>query len=353
MKPGSLRGTLRPRPAGRYGARLGLRRWRGATLAVGLSLAFAVGGAAAAEYEVCLDVTPDIRALGSDDLFDSEPAADRLSALGPAGWPALVRALEREGPAVREAVVGILASSASPDDLVKQGVVRAARNDAEPDVRAAAVSALRKIAGKQGYDVVIAALGDPSPVVRRQAIIACSGLCTDDVALARLVGLALADEPLANALQAKRVLWKLSAEGANAEIVGTIRSNAIAASRVSDGSGGASRASDGSGGASREQRTLLAALLLAEFGDDSRLDDVARATRADQPAAIRIHALHAMGRLGGADRVAFVGGLQQDASVAVFANDALRRMSERGIAGASEAAAGYTGPRPPQMLPRP
>jgi hypothetical protein len=303
----------------------------------------AVGAAAAAEYEVCLDVTLDIRALGSDDLFESEPAADRLGALGPAAWPALLRALEREGPAVREAAVGVLATATKPDDAVRQGVARLARKDAEPDVRAVAVSALRKLAGRQGYDVVVAALDDPSPAVRRKAITACTDLCTGAAALARLVALALGDEPLANALQAKRVLWSLTADGSNGEIVGTIRAATIAASSVRDG---AARET-------QDRRALLAALLLAEIGDDSRLDDVARATRPDQPDAIRVHALHALGRLGGADRVALVAGLQQDPAVAVYAHDALRRMSGRGIAGASEAVAAHTGPRAPQSLPRP
>jgi hypothetical protein len=336
-------GTLRPRSVCRRAALPATRRRRSAALAIGLSLAFAVGGAAAAEYEVCLDVTPDIRALGSDDLFESEPAADRLSALGPAAWPALVRALEREGPAVREAVVGILAAGSKADDSVRQGLARAARNDPEAEVRGDAVAALRKLAGKQSYDVVVAELDDPSPAVRRKAITACSDLCTGDAALARLVGLALADEPIGNALQAKRVLWSLTADGSNREVVGRIRSATIAASR----------ASDGSGRDVRERRTLLAALLLAELGDDDRLDDVARATAPDQPEAIRVHALNALGRLGGADRVALVAGLQQDPAVAVYAHDALRRMSERGIAGAGEAAAGYTGTRAPQLLPRP
>ena len=45
--------------------------------------------------------------------------------------------------------------------------------------------------------------------------------------------------------------------------------------------------------------------------------------------------------------------LQQDAAVGIHANDALRRMSERGVPGAADAAASHTGPRAPQPLPRP
>ncbi|MBY0276072.1 HEAT repeat domain-containing protein [Candidatus Binatia bacterium] len=322
-----------------------VRKRRSAVLAIGVSLFLAREGASAAEYEVCVDVTPDIRALASDDLFESGPAEDRLTALGSAAWPALLRALEREGPVVRDGIIGILASAPEPGELVQKGVARVARSDPEPEVRATAVAALRKVAGKDSHDVVVAALEDPVATVRRKAITACKDLCTDDVALARLVNLALDDEPLSNALQAKRVLWGLTEDGRNRDIVERIRSATIAAPAASARSSG--------GAATEQQRALLAALLLAEIGDGSRLDDVARATRPGPSGAIRVHALHALGRLGGEDRVALVAGALQDPEVAVYAHDALRRMSERGVAGAREAVVSYTGPRAPQPLPRP
>jgi hypothetical protein len=318
-----------------------------AALACTLALAAAAPLARAAEdpdeprYEVCLDVTADVRALGSDDAFVWEPASERLAALGPAAWPALLGALDREGPAVREAIVGILASGTEADAVVRERLGRVARNDPEAEVRAVAVPALRKLAGAGSRDVVVAALDDPSPAVRRKAITACTGLCTDDAALARLVALALGDEPLANALQARRILWSLTADGGNADVVAKVRAGAIAA------------APDGGAAAAAEHRALLAALLLAEIGDDARLDDVARATRADQPVELRIHAVHALGRLGGTERVALVAGLLQDPALAIHAHDALRRMAARGVATAGEAAERHSGPRAPQPLPRP
>jgi len=316
---------------------------RRVALACALSVACAAPGAGAAEYEACIDLTADVRALGSDDAFEWEPAANRLSALGPAAWPALVRALEREGPAVRVGIVGVLASGSEADDAVRQGLARVARKDPEVEARADAVAALRKLAGKQSRDVVVAALDDPSPEVRRKAIIACTELCTDDAALARLVALALGDEPVSNALQARRVLWSLTADGRNAEVVTKIRAATVAAAKPAAGASQDAAA----------RRALLAALLLAELGDDAQLDALARAARPGVDDAIRIRALHAIGRLGGGDRVALVAELQQDPAVGVYANDALRRMSERGIAGAADAATRYTGPRPPELLPRP
>ena len=318
------------------------RRQRTVLLACTLSAAIAAGSAVAGEYEVCVDVTADVRALGSDDAFVQEPARDRLSALGPAAFPALLRALENEGPAVREAIVGIFADAPQTDESVRRGVARAALKDPEAGVRAVAVPALRRIAGADSRDVVVAALGDPDPAVRRKATTACTKLCTDDAALTSLVALALDDEPLSNALQAKRVLWTLTDDGHDAALVDRVRTATLTAS----GKGAsASRAS--------ERRALLGALLLAELGDTSQLDAVARATGSAQPIEIRIHAVHALGRLGGADRVALVAGLQRDPAVAIHANDALRRMSGRGVAGAAEAAASHTGPHAAQPLPRP
>lgn len=320
------------------------RARRVVALAGSLFLSLTTAHAGAAEYEACLDLTADVRALGSDDAFEWEPAANRLSALGPAAWPALVRALEREGPAVRVGIVGVLASGTEADDAVRQALARVARKDPEVEARADAVAALRKLGGKQSRDVVVAALDDPNPEVRRKAIIACTELCTDDAALARLVALALGDEPVSNALQAKRVLWSSTADGRNAEVVAKVRAETVAAAKPATGASPDAAA----------RRALLAALLLAEVGDDARLDEIARAARPDQDSALLVHALHALGRLGGADRVALVAGLQQAPGAGgVYANDALRRMSERGVTGAAEAAASYTGPRPPQLLPRP
>jgi HEAT repeat protein len=316
------------------------RRWCVTVLAFASSLA---GGAAGAgEYEVRIDVTEDVRALGSEDLFEWEPASDRLSALGSAAWPVLLRALEIEGPAVREGIVGVLLSGTEADASVLQGLGRVARQDPEEAVREVAVQALRKLGGGKSSDVVVAALGDPSPAVRRVAILACKGICTSDAALARLVELALADEPLPDALLAQRILYELTSEGQEAAIAGKVRSGAAAALEK----GGA----QGSGG---DRRALLAALLLAQLDDASRLDLLAVATIPDQPPDLRTQAVHALGRLGGDDQVSLLTELLRDAAVSLYAYDALRRMSERGVAAARQPAATYTGQRAPTLLPRP
>lgn len=343
MKSDLTERRTRPFHIGSF-ACIGAKRWWGSgALALILWAAVAAGEAG---YQVCLDVTEDVRALGSDDLFESEPAAERLGALGAAAWPALIRALEAEDTPVREGIVGVLATSsgAGADDAVVRALGRAARGDPEVAVRVAALSALRRVAGAKGYEAVRTALDDPDPTVRREAITACKGICRSADALGRLVALALADEPLPNALQARRVLWSLTSEGADEEIVARIREQGRAALR----------ARAGGSEAAPERRELLAALLLAELDDTSALDVVARATRAGET-ALRVHALHALGRLGDASHVPLLAEWlhDEDPTLALYAYDALRRMSERGIAAADPVAVTYGGPRPQNLLPRP
>jgi HEAT repeat protein len=328
---------------GSFGGGRGKRCWHLAFLACAVGLSF--GAAAAGEYEVRIDVTEDVRALGSEDAFEWEPAADRLSALGSAAWPVLLRALEGEGPAVREGIVSVFLSGTEANASVLEALMRLSRQDSEEAVREVAVQALRKLGREKSTDGVVAALGDPSPAVRRVAITACTAICTSDAALARLVELALADEPLSNALQAQRVLYALTSEGQEAAITGKVRAGAAAALRESP------RETAEKGGS--DQRALLAALLLAQLDDASRLDLLVVATKPDQPQALRGHAVYALGRLGSADQVPLLADLLRDPALSLYAYDALRRMSERGIAQAQIPASTYTGPRAPDLLPRP
>jgi HEAT repeat protein len=134
----------------------------------------------------------------------------------------------------------------------------------------------------------------------------------------------------------------LTSEGRAAATVGKVRAGAAAA--LEEAAGQRDR---------RGRRTLLAALLLAELDDASRLDLLVEAAKPDQPAAIRAHAVHAIGRLGGTDHVPVLAELLKDPEVSVYAYDALRRMSERGLAAAEQPASTYVGQRPPKPLPRP
>ena len=80
--------------------------------------------------------------------------------------------------------------------------------------------------------MVVAALDDPSAKVRRAAITACTGICTSDAAVARLVDLALADEPLSNALQAELARSFPEGSGVQAELTGDAYINAVSMNRL-------------------------------------------------------------------------------------------------------------------------
>ena len=158
-----------------------------------------VGGAAPAPgaeptpanaYRITVDLGPWIRALGTDDLFASEPAADALVALGPAAIPALAVALERESPAIRVGVVDVLERMG--DAGAVPPLIRAAR-DPDEDVRVEALLALGSLGDERARPVVEAALNDADSRIYRAAAVACGSVCRSPRALNRLVDLALGE----------------------------------------------------------------------------------------------------------------------------------------------------------------
>src|SRR5262249_35702989 len=153
-----------------------------------------------------IDLAPEIHALGSDDLFESDPAEAKIVGLGSAALPALGAALEREPPAVRVGVVGALARLHTPD--TPPLLVAAARDPAD-DVRAAATAALTGLGEAAGREAVEAALDDPSARVRLYAARACAALCSSPPGLARLVEIALDDEGFATTNWARASLRQL------------------------------------------------------------------------------------------------------------------------------------------------
>lgn len=140
-------------------------------------------------YVVTTDVTHWIRALETDDLFETEPAVEGLTALGPSVIPVLERALEREPASVRVGVVEVLGNLQVPETL--PALLRAAR-DPEAEVRAGAVSALGELKDERGREAVEAALGDPDTSVAGAAARACKKICRSPHAMEALVQHAMA-----------------------------------------------------------------------------------------------------------------------------------------------------------------
>ena len=170
------------------------RRMKWTQRVIALLLASALGAAptGAADdpspYIIRLDLSGDIRDLGSDDPFVADPAADHLVALGTVALPALAAALSREPPATRAAVVEVLQEIAGKQSTA---LLVTAVGDADPTVRAEALLALGLRGARSAQAVVEEHLGDPDPTAQRAAILACHSVCASPAALDRLTELAL------------------------------------------------------------------------------------------------------------------------------------------------------------------
>ena len=176
------------------------RRAIGLALVAGLAL-LTPADASDSPYVIRLDLRADIRALGSDDMFVSEPAADHLTALGTIALPALAAALRREPPATRVGVVGVLQQIEG--EQATQLLIEAA-DDREPAVRADALLALGLRRDAAGAAVVERHLRDPDRKARRSAALACNAVCASPAALARLVEIAMHDSEAVSAQQSLR-----------------------------------------------------------------------------------------------------------------------------------------------------
>lgn len=307
--------------------------------AAGMALALAAAAAAACSrsrggYRLNIDLGPAIRSLGSDDLEVSEPAADKIVALGIDTIPVLATALDREPAPVRLGLVEVL--ERLDDPAAGAILVSMARRDADVEVRGAAIRSLGADAGAEGRAVVEAALSDPEAGIRLAAAAACATLCVSPSALDRLVVLAIDDQPLPNGIAARATLLRILAGGdrPRAELV----RNAI---RVRAPKAFAGRAA------------VRAALLASDVGDASGRTILADTVRGDAPPLLRLQAVHALGAIGTEAEVPVLAALDGQPGFEQYAYAALRRLADRGVAGAQVALRAWRGPAPAGELPPP
>jgi len=313
-------------------------RVAGGLLCLAVTAALLGCGESSSEYRVERDVGADIRALGSDDLETSEPAADRLVAMGPDAVSVLKTALGREPPAVRLGVVEVLGRIDHPDALAV--LVGVAARDDDAEVRSAAIRTLGAGAAPEAArPVVEAALTDPAPDIRLAAAGACATLCVSPAALERLVTVAIEDQPLPNGVAARAAVIQILGDS-DPERAGGVRAaiRARVPSALHDGDA---------------QAALRAALLASDVGDPSGREVLARALRGDSPPLLRLQAVHALGRIGDEAAVPALAALDGQAGFGEYACDALRRLDARGVAGAQAALDGWKGPKPPGEMPPP
>jgi HEAT repeat protein len=274
-------------------------------------------------YSVTLDVSPWIHALGSDDLFESEPALDSLVALGPAAIEPLEAALEREGPAVRAGAVNALGQIALPECVPP--LIRAAR-DPNQAVRTEALTTLGWMRDERAREAVESALHDPAPVVVQAAAAACGVLCRSPAALRRLVELALSSETTSGALAARnglRVILAGSDTDRNAALREVLDELAVPLLQAD---------------APAMQRAR-AALLAADAGDRQAIPWLVEAVKMEDAPLLRLQAVLTLGSM--ADPAAVNALLQvtrtENGALAAAACQALGQLAKRGGEGASRA----------------
>ena len=209
-------------------------------------------------------------------------------------------------------------------------VVRSASNDSQLEVRAAALRALAKIRDPRSGEIVMAALDDPLPAVRWAALDACVTLCTTPAAIQKVATLAVSDPDLTAGIMARMALGRLRASGHGEAVQAAIAASARPALS-----------------ASTPDARARAALVVADGGDAAALASLATLAPGVSPALQRQVAF-TLGVAGGAQAVGPLKALlgQRDESVQMYAYDALRRLGDRGVSRAQEAAAAYGGPKP-------
>jgi HEAT repeat protein len=292
-------------------------------------------------YVVRLDTAPWIRALGSDDLFESDPAVDKLVSLGADVIPPLRLALEQEPPSVRVGVVEVLWRMHLPE--ADRLLIRAATDDADDEVRYEAVHTLVDVQDPARIAAVELALDDRSARVRFAAAQACARLCESTHAIERLIQIALTDS-------ATSAAW---ARASAREILKDVESARATQARTAIERQARPRLH---AAPSLDER-VRAALLLADIMDDGGTATLVAGAKGATDERLRQHALFALGSVGTPDAVPEVSALLHDpnAAIVAYSHDALRRMAARETKGAAEALQGFAGPvrQEPVLRPHP
>jgi HEAT repeat protein len=287
-----------------------------------------------APYKVEVDVSDWIMALGSDDLFASEPAMDGLAALGPNVIPALEAAFDREDASIRRGIIEVLQQIDSGDAVP---LLLRAVEDPNEEVRIQALEALAASDDQRAEPIIERALNDSSPAVYAAAVDACAAECNSADALRRIVDIALHDQPFVRISIPRQTLRYILQQGdvgrAQAARDAIVRIALPLLASESD----------------REER-LRAALLVADLNDAAAVpalhDALSRALEGVAPnvnAQMQIQAITALGQVGNQESIAILRDrVERAGPLRPLACRALEQMARRGIGGAAEQADGCT-----------
>ena len=143
-----------------------------------LALAAAAVPGCSEEPETAVEQIQELEKSGNVDALakraiEAEPTEGRLAVrslarMGRKAEPALRQTMRKGNPPVR-AEAALVYPTVTDRDKAQEPLSDLARDDAEPYVRAAAVTALGHMRAMDSMETLFAALNDPNPVVRRRA----------------------------------------------------------------------------------------------------------------------------------------------------------------------------------------
>jgi HEAT repeat protein len=243
-------------------------------------LAFACSPArqSSPEYAVNVDLSASVRDLDDDDLEVSEPAAQRIEAVGAAALPVLDRALLEENAATRVRAAEIVGAIGDPAGVPL--LVRSA-NDRDPAVREEVMAALGSLGDPRGRATIESALNDPDVEVRRAAAEACAKLCRSPQAFSRLAEMALNEQPIGKTLIPRQSVTK-ALHGEAAEVARAPVSEKVEAA-LSHGD---------------SELRARASLVLVSMNDPRAPKALAEAARTDVELPTRVQVFLALGTSG-------------------------------------------------------
>ena len=295
---------------------------------VGTSVSARAQGATDA-YRVSIEIGESIHQLGSDDLFESEPAQSLLIALGPVVIPSLRVALEKEDEAIRLGVIEVLASIEVEGSTVL--LAETARTDPSLEARGNAIVALVSRGAPQAQELVALSLQSDEPALYRSATLGCPTLCPAASQLDRLVELIFL-EPITYMDGPRAALLRaIDTDSRREQATLALKRGAMARLHDDD-----------------LEIRLRAGILLSDIRDPSALEPLSLVLDHDLPVLFRARALLLLGEQG--DRVvakkmgAALGSLSTP--LRTLACRALSRMAEREVVGAKEEFASHDCPTP-------
>ena len=284
---------------------------------------------------VTIDIADDIKRVGSPNLFKSEPAKERLASIGPAILPVIEARWPKEPSRVRVGLIEVLENLKAKQ---AESLLLRAAEDPEAEVQREAITALAsRPSNEVNRRVVLRALSSDDALTRLAAANACGRICESAEELKALVEKALDDAHWPTALAARgRVGELISGEDKNKSENTRRAVEELALPRLHS--------------KSHIDKRTRAALLAADIRRPEASDVLVKSLSAEQPPALRLRVIYALGTIGNPNAVEALAKVVDDSGAGQYVYDAIRRMAKRNVKGAERVIAQYSGTIPPDPL---